>query len=165
MSGLPIAFTEHHYMALYMAPASGTQLGQIFLCNTLEINVAYCDYPSLIAHMEVCTSIWQTQALMKPEPYMKMPGSLLDLTQHRALWGRASVASSHSSRSHMPQGHADSQLTTVSTGALTCYQDQQPENNWQMMQMCQLPCSEGRRKESDAFRMASGGDSYWQCWH
>lgn len=81
MSRLPIAFAEHHYVALYKAPASSTQLGQIFLCNTLETSVAHRDYPSLIAHTKACTSVRQTGFLMKPESYMKMSGHLTDVTR------------------------------------------------------------------------------------
>ena len=79
-----MTFTEYHYMALYIALADSTQLGQIFLYNTLETNVAHSDYPALIAHIKVCTSrhqsLRQTQAFMKSESHMKMSGHLIDMT-------------------------------------------------------------------------------------
>lgn len=128
MTRLPVAVSEHRYMALYMAPASSTQLGHIFLCNTLETTVAHCDYPSLIAHMKVCTSrhrsvrpfgnwnhTWKCQVTSLIWPTSQ---------QHIALWSikhghRDSIVSAHSNQSHMPCGYADSQLTsTVSTHTL-----------------------------------------------
>lgn len=45
MSRLAITLTEHHYMALYMAPANNTQ---VFLYDTLETNVDHCDCSALI---------------------------------------------------------------------------------------------------------------------
>lgn len=63
-----------------MAPTSSTQLGEIFLCNTLETVFAYCDFPSIIIHMKVFTNVWQTPPLMKLELYRKMSGSLIDKT-------------------------------------------------------------------------------------
>lgn len=62
----------------YMAPANSTQL---FLYDTLETNVAHCDW--LMAHLQVCTSryhsVWQTQAFMKPESYRNMSGQNTDM--------------------------------------------------------------------------------------